>query len=142
MRSGALERFYAMASCNARLPSGRSVTPRVNPIASNVDQFQRTAAEIADNCRRVLWMPRKRRQAPIISPSRGPRTRIFDFDAADGARALGDEIGAVGGRSRAPRPVAMAVDAADLHHPAQSTKSGATTSAALATASGAKSPVV
>ena len=87
--------------------------PAANAVAAHVDQFQRPAAEIADDAIGVVdaGEDAERRQLRLA------RTRQdLDRTPAD-ALGPGDEVGAVGGVAAGRG--GDRVNAADFHHPAQ-----------------------
>ena len=111
---GALQRF--LRHVLQRQASERERHAAANAVAVHVDQFQRTAAEIADDAVRFVDAGNhaQRRQMRLA------RTRQdLDRTAAD-AFGLGDEVGAVAGVAAGGGGDRM--DAADLHHPAQRAK--------------------
>jgi hypothetical protein len=111
---GLLQRF--MRGILQGETSQRQRHAAVNAAASHVDQFQRTAAKIADDAVRLVnaGNDAERRQFRFARARQD-----FDADAAD-AFSLGDEVGAVAGVATGGG--GDGVDAADLHHPAQRPK--------------------
>ena len=102
-------------SCSARLPSG-SVTPLLTRLPMHVDQFERTAAEIADDAVGIVdaGHDAERGQFCLARPRQD-----FNGNAAD-AFGLGDEVGTVGGVAAGGG--GDRIDAADLLNPAQRAK--------------------
>ncbi len=111
---GALQRF--VRGILQRQASERQRHAAVNAVAANVDQFQRAAAEIADDAVGLVDAGNhaERRQFGLARARQD-----FDRHGAD-ALCLGDEVGAVGGVAACGG--GDRVDVADLHHPAQRVK--------------------
>ena len=79
-------------SWSARLPSG-NVTPLRSAVALDVDQFERAAAEVADDTVRIVDAGDDAKRGQFCFARAG---QDHGSGAAD-ALSLGDEVGAVGG---------------------------------------------
>src|SRR4029077_10370517 len=88
-----------------------------DPVAADVDQLERAAAEVADDAVRLVNTgdDAERRQMRLARAGQD-----LDFHPAD-LFGLGDELGAV--RGVAAGRCCDRMDAADLHDPAQRAKS-------------------
>ncbi len=112
---GALERF--VREVLERETAERQRHAAAHAVPAHVDQFERAAAEIADDAVGMVDA-RDHPRAPTACASRGP-DRISIVHGTD-ALGLGDEVGAVGGV--AARRGRDREHASDLHHPAQRAK--------------------
>ena len=111
---GALQRLVRRIL--QREASQRQRHALTNAVAAHVDQFQRPAAEIADNAVRPVQAGNNAQRGEFSFAR--PR-KNFDWHAAD-AFGLGDEVRTVAGVAAGRG--GDGVDAADLHHPAQRAK--------------------